>query len=102
LVRAWLADERFVRSRLVVVTRGAVAAGAAEQVRDLGAAAVWGLVRSAQSEHPGRFVLLDVDEAAGGSGLGAVLASDEPQLAVRQGGAVYVPRLARVPRSGER
>ncbi|WP_148710041.1 hypothetical protein [Micromonospora sp. M71_S20] len=29
---------------------------------DLAAAAVWGLVRSAQSEHPNRFILLDLDD----------------------------------------
>ncbi|NEC19262.1 SpnB-like Rossmann fold domain-containing protein, partial [Streptomyces parvus] len=40
------------------VTRGAVAFGD-EPVADPAGAAVWGLVRSAQAEHPGRFVLLD-------------------------------------------
>ncbi|HEY4021166.1 MAG TPA: type I polyketide synthase, partial [Pseudonocardiaceae bacterium] len=59
-----------------------------------GAAAVWGLVRSAQSEHPGRIVLADLDESSR-SALPAVLASGEPQLRVRNGVAT-VPRLARV------
>ena len=35
----------------------------ATDVTDLAAAAVWGLVRSAQAEHPGRFVLVDADGA---------------------------------------
>ena len=39
------------------VTRGAVAAAPGEGVSDLAGAAVWGLVRSAQSENPGRIVL---------------------------------------------
>ncbi|MGW4057242.1 type I polyketide synthase [Amycolatopsis sp. NPDC004747] len=56
-----------------------------------GAAAIWGLVRSAQSEHPGRIVLADLDDQAV---LPAVLASGEPQVRVRNGVA-SVPRLAR-------
>ncbi|KOV69454.1 polyketide synthase dehydratase domain-containing protein, partial [Streptomyces sp. MMG1121] len=54
-LQSWLADERYATSRLAFVTRGAVAA---EGVEDLAAAAVWGLVRSAQSENPDRFVLV--------------------------------------------
>ncbi|KDN20691.1 type I polyketide synthase [Amycolatopsis rifamycinica] len=76
--------------RLVVVTRGAVPAGDTP-VTDPAAAAVWGLVRSAQAENPDRIVLVDTD---GEVPLGAVLASGEPQVAVR-GAALYVPRLAR-------
>ena len=45
---------------LLVVTRGAVALPG-EDITDLGAAAVWGLVRSAQTENPGRIVLADID-----------------------------------------
>ncbi|MFI0777854.1 SDR family NAD(P)-dependent oxidoreductase [Streptomyces sp. NPDC021212] len=108
LVRAWTADERLARTRLVLVTRGAVAAGPAEDIGDLGQAAVWGLMRSVQAEHPGRFVLADLDGApASVPALLAALplpsaASPQPaatqpaetQLAVRDG-AVLVPRLAR-------
>ncbi|MEV4383940.1 acyltransferase domain-containing protein, partial [Streptosporangium sp. NPDC049644] len=94
LVQGWLADERFAGSRLVFLTRGAVAAGDGEVITDLPAAAVWGLVRSAQSENPGRFVLVDADEESVPLGvLGGVLASGEPQVAVR-GGGVWAPRLA--------
>ncbi|MFD9075577.1 type I polyketide synthase, partial [Streptomyces lasiicapitis] len=94
-VRGWLADERFESSRLVVATRGAVAADTAP---DPVAAAVWGLVRSAQSEHPGRFVLLDLDPATGATEelVAAALATDEPELALRDG-APRAPRLTRVP-----
>ncbi|MGH8932557.1 MAG: SDR family NAD(P)-dependent oxidoreductase, partial [Egibacteraceae bacterium] len=99
LVQAWLADELFGSSRLVLVTRGAVAVGE-EDVADLGCAPLWGLVRSAQSESPGRLVLIDLDEVDGsGVALGAAFASGEPQLAVR-GGQVLVPRLARLARLG--
>ncbi|MFE9750949.1 SDR family NAD(P)-dependent oxidoreductase [Saccharothrix saharensis] len=77
--------------RLVVVTRDAVAAAPGDRVTDLGAAAVWGLVRSAQAEHPGRIVLVDVDEPAL---LPLAVACGEPQVAVRSG-ALRVPRLHR-------
>ncbi|MFC8453370.1 SDR family NAD(P)-dependent oxidoreductase, partial [Kitasatospora sp. NPDC057223] len=91
VVQAWLAGERFASSRLVVVTRGAVAT-AEGAVVDVRQAPVWGLVRAAQAENPGRFVLVDTD---GSSALEAALASGEPELAIREG-TVLVPRLARV------
>ncbi|MCP2168530.1 Acyl transferase domain-containing protein [Goodfellowiella coeruleoviolacea] len=92
-LRSWLADERFATARLAVVTRGAVLASGGP---DLASASVWGLVRSAQSEHPDRFVLIDVDDVATSvSLLPAALATGEPQLAVR-GGRLLAPRLARV------
>ena len=99
LVQEWLAEDRFASSRLVFLTLGAVAAGPAEDVPDLAHSAVWGLVRSAQSEHPGRFGLLDLPEGAG-SLLPAALAAQEDQLAVR-GGELYAPLLARVPVTAE-
>src|SRR5207247_152461 len=79
------------------VTQGAVAAAAGE-LPDPALAAVWGLVRSAQSEHPGRFALVDLDGSeASAAALERVLAAsaDEPQLALRDGAAL-VPRLARL------
>ena len=95
-LQTWLSDERFAGSRLVFLTHGAVAAGADKGVPGLAAAGVWGLVRSAQSENPGRFVLIDVDgDDASAGALAGALASGEPQIAVRHG-AVLVPRLARV------
>ncbi|KJS51924.1 hypothetical protein VM98_34485, partial [Streptomyces rubellomurinus subsp. indigoferus] len=69
LLRRWLADPRTPDTRLVPLTRGAAAVPADGQVADLASAAVWGLVRPAHAEHPGRFALSDVhahtpDEAA--------------------------------------
>ncbi|MGH3381421.1 MAG: type I polyketide synthase [Actinoallomurus sp.] len=58
LIEEWSAGERDARSRLVFVTRGATAGA------DVAAAAVWGLVRSAQSEHPGLLTLVDLDANA--------------------------------------
>ncbi|MEU5053203.1 SDR family NAD(P)-dependent oxidoreductase [Streptomyces sp. NPDC021096] len=112
LVQEWLAEERFETSRLVFVTRKAIAAGSGEDVDDLAAAAVWGLVRSAQSENPGRFALLDVDGELDGvvgvlPGLPGLLAAGDEQFVVRDG-ALRVGRLARtvagrglVPPAGE-
>ncbi|MGW1379804.1 SDR family NAD(P)-dependent oxidoreductase, partial [Streptomyces sp. NPDC002446] len=94
-VHAWLADERFSSSRLVVLTRGAVAATPDDTELDLPHAAVWGLLRSAQSEHPERFVLVDVEGEASSLGvLPVAVACGEPQVAVR-GGVLRVPRVVR-------
>ncbi|MEU1806701.1 type I polyketide synthase [Streptomyces sp. NPDC019937] len=96
LMQEWLAEERFARSRLVFVTRGAMAADG-EDVTDLAAAAVWGLVRSAQSENPGRFLLVDLDDAHVSAGaLSGLLAADEEQWLLRKRTA-RVARLTRVP-----
>ncbi|MFD7504301.1 type I polyketide synthase [Streptomyces sp. NPDC059850] len=96
LLQSWLADERFASARLAVVTRGA----AAPPLADPAAATVWGLVRSAQAEHPGRFVLLDLDgaEESGAAAL-AALGTDEPQLIIRQG-TVSAARFARAAVTG--
>ncbi|RDG38097.1 type I polyketide synthase, partial [Streptomyces corynorhini] len=64
-------------------------------LRSPGAATAWGLVRSAQSEHPDRFVLVDTDTApASLTALPAALDRSEPQLALREG-IVHLPRLER-------
>jgi acyl transferase domain-containing protein/acyl carrier protein len=80
---------------LVVLTRGAVSVDG-EDVPDLAGAAVWGLIRSAQAENPGRFVLVDADTDVTAL-LPGIVASSEPQVAVR-GGVPHTARLARIPR----
>ncbi|MGI5218908.1 SDR family NAD(P)-dependent oxidoreductase [Nocardia sp. CA-290969] len=110
LVQSWLAEPRLADTQLVVVTSGGfagagapaglgTAAGAAtaeptDVESGMDAAAVWGLVRSAQSEHPGRFTLIDIEPAQPLSveHVGAVLASGQPQVMLR-GRDVLVPRL---------
>ncbi|GAA1695397.1 type I polyketide synthase [Streptomyces yatensis] len=100
-VRSWVAGQGPVDGQLVLVTRGAVDVGDGAGVRDLAGAAVWGLVRSAQAENPGRLVLVDTDDLDGVAGvLPGLLARGEEQLVVRSG-AVRVPRLGRVLPSGE-
>ncbi|MFI0797063.1 type I polyketide synthase [Micromonospora rubida] len=100
LLQAWLGEPRLEQSRLVLHTVGAVGAAPGEAPRDLAGAAVWGLVRSAQSEHPGRFTLLDTDGAAASlAAVPAAVASGAPQLAVRDG-APLAPRLVRARDAG--
>ncbi|MHC3475421.1 type I polyketide synthase, partial [Streptomyces sp. 7R007] len=89
VLQEWLTDERLAAGRLVIATRGA----AAEPPSPV-TAPVWGLVRAAQAEHPGRVTLLDLDEETAPGALRAALASQEPQAAVRAD-TVLVPRLAK-------
>ncbi|XVS68214.1 type I polyketide synthase [Actinosynnema sp. CA-299493] len=106
LLRRLLADDRLAGTRLVLVTSRAVAVRAGEDVLDLAHAPLWGLVRSVQAEHPGRVVLIDVDDLDADV-TGVLGVADEPLMAVRDG-EVLVPRLARgtagaalVPPSGD-
>ncbi|OKK15619.1 hypothetical protein AMK16_27315 [Streptomyces sp. CB00455] len=82
-LQQWLAGRRFATARLVLVTTAP----------DLATAAAWGLVRSAQSEHPGRFGLVDAEDLAP---LHRALGSDEPHLRLLDG-RVLGARLVRVP-----
>ncbi|MFJ4969429.1 thioester reductase domain-containing protein, partial [Streptomyces sp. NPDC088755] len=97
LAQRWLADEGHPDAPLVVVTSGAVATEAGAPVTDPGAAAAWGLLRSAQSEAPGRIVLIDAPRDTDPATLAAAVASGEPQAAIR-GGTVLLPRLVRARR----
>ncbi|WTU24477.1 type I polyketide synthase [Kitasatospora purpeofusca] len=94
-LQAWLAQDTGEGDPLVVLSRLAVAVDESE-APDLSAAPVWGLVRSAQSENPGRIVLVDTDGTeASQAVLAAAVATGEPQSALREG-RVRVPRLVRV------
>ncbi|SCL53994.1 type I polyketide synthase [Micromonospora eburnea] len=93
-IQHWLRDERFASSTLLIATRGAVSTQTDGDVADLAGAAVWGLVRTAQSEHPARFVLVDLDGSPSVPPMGELPGWGEPQLAVRAG-QFLVPRLAR-------
>ncbi|MGW2292605.1 SDR family NAD(P)-dependent oxidoreductase [Streptomyces phaeochromogenes] len=111
-LRGWLADERFAASRLVVVTRNAVHAvdpnpepepdldsnadpARPDEPLDLGQAPAWGVLRAAQAENPGRFMVVDVDGSAESvRALPAAVATGEPEIALRRGRAL-VPRLGR-------
>ncbi|MFJ7772885.1 SDR family NAD(P)-dependent oxidoreductase, partial [Streptomyces sp. NPDC097107] len=93
------ADRRSPGTRLVFVTRGAVAVGEDEELTDLAGAAVRGLVRSAQAEYPGQVVLIDDDPArhsSAGHLTAAATSAPEPETGLRQD-AIWVPRAVRVP-----
>jgi NAD(P)-dependent dehydrogenase (short-subunit alcohol dehydrogenase family) len=93
LVQTWLEDERFAASRLVFVTSSSTGEGT---IQDLVWAPVWGLVRSALSENPDRFVLVDLDDRdVSYAALAAAVTCGESNVQIRVG-AVHVPRMARV------
>ncbi|MFD8383308.1 SDR family NAD(P)-dependent oxidoreductase [Streptomyces sp. NPDC059679] len=105
LLQEWLVEPRLADTRLVLVTSGAVSAGDDEGSVDPGGAAVWGLVRSVQAEHPGRFTLIDADTDADGAktlaeAVRRSIDADEPQVVVRAAGTL-VPRLVRTSPSAE-
>ncbi|MFJ9512536.1 SDR family NAD(P)-dependent oxidoreductase [Streptomyces sp. NPDC101754] len=92
--RQWLSEDRFATSRLVVVTRDAFHDEQAPRV-DPAAAAVWGFLRSAQTENPDRFTLVDTDgRPASRARVPAAAATGELQLKIRAGD-VSIPQLAR-------
>ena len=96
LAGEWVGCEPLAGARLAFLTSGSVAV--AGESPDLRTAAIWGLLRSAQAEHIGRFSLLDVDGAeASWRALPTALdgGGEEPLLAIREGELV-VPRLARL------
>lgn len=102
LVQSWAGDDRFADSQLVLLTQGAGPDASAGSTDDVATAdhallsnPVWGLLRAAQAEHPGRFALVDHDgEDADWAAIAAALAAGESQLSVRQG-LLRAPRLAR-------
>ncbi|WP_121700684.1 SDR family NAD(P)-dependent oxidoreductase [Streptomyces sp. E5N298] len=103
LAQEWIALDApgLSDARLLVCTRDAVGVEYGEAALDLVHAPLWGLLRSAQTENPDRFLLADVDahQDSAPALLAAVTAhieglADDGQFAVRQG-AVKVPRLAR-------
>ncbi|MEU9336961.1 type I polyketide synthase [Streptomyces sp. NPDC048290] len=93
VVQDWLARPALDGVRLAVLTTRAVSVDG--EAPDPATAAVWGLLRSAQSEHPGRLLLLDGDGTdATRARLTTAATAGEEQLALRDG-AAFVPRLTR-------
>ncbi|MFE7455336.1 polyketide synthase dehydratase domain-containing protein, partial [Streptomyces griseus] len=100
LLQEWLSDKQFSTSHLVLMTQGAILLdedAPVDSIAGLANAAVWGLVRSAQSENPDRFTLLDLDDPITAAvtlpeAIAGALAAGESQVAIRHGLA-YTPRL---------
>ena len=85
-LQALLGEPRLAQAALTWVTGSAISTGADDSVRDLVHAPLWGLLRSARSEHPDLVLrLLDLDlELPAADLLRQLLsADDEPELAWR-------------------
>ncbi|WP_439654424.1 polyketide synthase dehydratase domain-containing protein, partial [Streptacidiphilus carbonis] len=99
IVQEWLAADNLAEARLVLVTERAVDAGSGDVPVEVTSSGIWGLVRVAASENPGRLGLVDLDLALGSDGAGelvrAAVSTGEVQVAVRAG-ELLVPRLVRV------
>ncbi len=94
--QGWLSDDRFSDARLVIVTREAIHDDQVSRT-DPAAAAVWGFLRTAQTENPGRFTLVDTDDQpASWARVPAAAAGGEPQLKIRAG-VLTTPQLAHAP-----
>ncbi|MCX5612934.1 acyltransferase domain-containing protein [Streptomyces sp. NBC_00047] len=102
LLQRLLAEPRLERTELIWLTRGAVHADG--PVRDLVRAGLWGLLRTARSEHADRVIrLVDIDaepSAVAADVARALSVAGEPELAVR-GGEIRVARLVRAETGGE-
>ncbi|MEU9144368.1 type I polyketide synthase [Streptomyces sp. NPDC048349] len=103
LLQRLLAEPRLEQTELIWLTRGAVDADGGP-VRDLPRAALWGLLRTARTEHADRVIrLVDIDAepaAVAAEVARALSVTGEPELAVR-GGEVRVARLVRAESGGE-
>ncbi|WP_031486281.1 type I polyketide synthase [Streptomyces bicolor] len=86
-------------TRTVWVTRGAIAAADGDAVAGFAQSVLWGLARSARTEHPDLGIaLLDLDSDDDPSLLSAAVHTGEPELALR-GGELRAPRLTRASRA---
>ncbi|MFJ8582969.1 type I polyketide synthase, partial [Micromonospora sp. NPDC093277] len=93
-LQAFLAHPTYTDARLTVLTTGAVSIGEGDVLTNLPAATCWGLVRTAQTEHPDRITLVDTDHTEeSAAALPATIASPQPQLALR-GGTPHAAHLA--------
>ncbi|MDT0439265.1 beta-ketoacyl synthase N-terminal-like domain-containing protein, partial [Streptomyces sp. DSM 41981] len=96
LLQHWLDDERLTDTQLVFLTQRANAIHDGEDITSLAQAALTGLLRTAQAEHPDHFRLLDIDHDP--TSLHAIphtlTTTHEPHLALRNATA-YTPKLTR-------
>ncbi|WP_285505353.1 type I polyketide synthase [Actinokineospora sp. NBRC 105648] len=86
---------------LVIVTRGAVAAAPGDTVPNPEAAVLWGLVRTARTEYPGRIGIIDVDDHPDSRTALTRLTSTRPGQIALRAGEVLVPRLRQLSATGE-
>ncbi|WP_454199302.1 type I polyketide synthase [Nocardia sp. Marseille-Q1738] len=104
-LQEWLATEALANTKLILLTSGTHAFGNTRVEVDPAGAAIWGLVRSAQSENPGRIVQIDADATPSLDMIAAAVQSDEPELVIRDGqfhGRRILADVADSVRSGQR
>jgi polyene macrolide polyketide synthase len=101
VLQTWMIQDRFSTTSLIMLTHRGIAVTDDDHPVDPASAALWGLVRSAQSEDPGRIIIIDTDTstdtgaATDGIDVGAILAAGEPQLAIRDN-TLHAARLTRI------
>jgi acyl transferase domain-containing protein/NADP-dependent 3-hydroxy acid dehydrogenase YdfG len=96
--RNWLADSQ--AGRLVFVTTNAIAVLPTDDIAGVAQSTAVGLIRSAQSEHPGRFVLVDIDDdPSSRAAIDVAARLGQSQVAIRAG-TIHVPTLARISGDG--
>lgn len=96
-LRAWATDERTAGRALAIMTHQALAVADDDTVIHLDHAPLWGLVSTAMIEYPGRFIVLDIDDATSWTHLPEALGtalSGETQIALRHD-RTLVPRLTK-------
>ncbi|AIA69933.1 type I polyketide synthase [Pectobacterium atrosepticum SCRI1043] len=103
-LQTWIDEPRTADVPLLIVTQGAIATNDGENVPNLAQSPLWGLVRTAQLEYPGRFYLLDINEVEN-TALSSIhtainTLSHEPQLALREG-KILTPRLVKAAGNGD-
>ncbi|MFG2648253.1 type I polyketide synthase, partial [Streptomyces sp. NPDC048436] len=92
----WLADDRYTTTHLILTTHHATTIHPDENP-DLTHATLTGLIRTAQTEHPHRITLIDLDTHPDTlTTLPHTLTTNEPHLTIRQG-TLHIPRLRREP-----
>ncbi|MER6202733.1 acyltransferase domain-containing protein, partial [Streptomyces sp. NPDC001586] len=94
-----LADTTLDTTRIVLLTQGATALTTDEDIHNLPAAALTGLIRTAQNEHPGRLTHLDTDTKAPehlAAAAHTAATTPDTQLTLRNG-QLHTPRLENTP-----
>ncbi|WP_167377786.1 polyketide synthase dehydratase domain-containing protein, partial [Streptomyces malaysiense] len=97
LIQHYLADDNLRDTHLTLLTHNAITTETGEHLTDPAAAALWGLIRTAQQENPGRITLADTDHTPHththlATALTTAHTNNEPQLALRNG-TTHHPRL---------
>ncbi|MFE6166158.1 SDR family NAD(P)-dependent oxidoreductase, partial [Streptomyces sp. NPDC056486] len=92
----WLNNDHYTNTHLILTTHHATTVHPDEDP-NLTHATLTGLIRTAQTEHPHRITLIDLDTHPDTPrALPHTLTTNEPHLAIRQG-TLHIPRLTRLP-----